>query len=78
MDWPACKLLVQFSASQIEGARLQRAITAGSLARRVAARGIIVGNVGQPLVLGTHCRVVDDDQVVFAEMVEEGRHPLFE
>ena len=69
---------LQFFAGQIKRVRLQRAVITLCLSRDRGALIVIVGDVLDPLVSGSDRSLIDDDQIVLAQVIEQRRQLLLE
>ncbi len=69
---------LQFFAGQIKRVRFQRAIITLGLPRDSGALIVIIRDVLDPLVSGSNRSLIDDDQIVLAQVIEQRRQLLLE
>ena len=69
---------LELALRQIERVRLQGTIAAFRLPARCLSLLIIVGDILRPLLRRGERGLVDDQEIVLAEMVEQGRQPILE
>ena len=69
---------IELGAGEVERVGAKRAVGALLLARDAAALGVVIGDIGEPFLGRTQRALVDDHEIMAAEVIEHSGEPVLE